>query len=59
MVPPTNLHKHLYEQIGCDQHINRPGPGKDDLRLEYLVNKLKKDFRHEIVGDAIPLKLLD
>ena len=54
--PTYQLHKHLYEQIGCDQHIILSGSGKDDLRLEYLVNKLKKDFRHDIVGDAIPLK---
>lgn len=55
--PTYQLHKHLFEQLGCDRHIILSGSGQEDLRLEHLVNKLKKDFKgRDIVADAIPLK---
>lgn len=55
--PTYQLHKHLYEQIGCDRHIVLSGSGTDDPRLGHLVSKLKRDFKkHDIEGDAIRLK---
>lgn len=55
--PTYQLHKHLFEQLGCDRHVILSGSGQEDLRLEHLVNKLKKDFKgRDIVADAIPLK---
>jgi transcriptional regulator of acetoin/glycerol metabolism len=54
--PTYQLHKHLFEQLGCDRHIILSGSGPEDLRLAHLINKLQRDFGHDIVGDAIPLK---
>lgn len=54
--PTYQLHKHLFEQLGCDRHIILSGSGPEDLRLVHLINKLQRDFDHDIAGDAIPLK---